>query len=975
MSDPVNFTPPWRSASETGNQSDVVKSTEVAAAIGKKIDAINGQGRGVSLDATSSVGGVTGSQLAAQVATPVASVFDFIALKTTPMLVYLQSWDGTDATVEACGLFRLASKTNPNGVKTDGGVDFITASGAYYTRTGVVNGADPAWYGAIGDGTSHPASQTFQSLAALQVFFPSAYSLNQERDWLAVNACTSNPRGVNSPKRHYILANAAVAQDDYPLIWISGIVKGSFGDSTLDFTALQPVTTVIEHMPDSDFTATDNIPWQNAWVYPPTELTNTVFSGNAGGGAVYTDPASMAKWTGTVANGTMTVTNFKGAPPLAVGDTVYDSLSLLKGVTITAYGTGTGGNGTYTISDSTTTITAGQNANFANATGGFTQFGQKVTLDPGFYTIALDYEITLGASIKNGNVQPVNLGIYFGKTGPFDPGGSDFGDGSVGLSNPTLDETVPVKGTLTFDFSVVGKPGTAFPSCSMSGYGNLRVTRFSITTLHKNTAIYATRDGALEHYPNPLPVESVRIYGPGSSSGVRGIWYNSFQNTDGTIMNMRLANVQGFQNGMLFQNGAYLSEYWDCSVSGCSICLNFPPGSINAGENFRWYGGGLANAEGAMVSNPGNGEFTFFGTTLDYSNQCIANNAGRVDIIGCHMEMNGPGVANRPLFHCIGSGTINVKGGMFLGAGNADTYQWPPVQLDTNMAAMTFDGTQVYNLTCQDGRALSGPGTLKLKNVINTGNANIGTFANASSDRLGLAGQFFTQKKSLLCSDGIGLIGGLYSDVVAPVDRWTSETASVTPSTDFVFGKGDFSLKCVTQGQSRNDRVVLCVPLSLYETGNYTIQVLFPNDMSSSSDPTQQIRSTTRGGTGNVATTYDGYSPTDTGKDGKPNAVVYARAILTSIVGYDAFGRPIFGGTDRFAGETDLRLTQAGNTDWMLAGFACAYLGLPGKTDPDDINNYAAGAPAFATHVAIVLDTESLPATTYYIGAFMGNPF
>lgn len=948
-----NFTPSWKSVLETANKANLVKSPQVAAVLGSKIDAINGQGQGVILDATSSIGGLSGDQLASRIATPVASVFELIALKTAPSLVYLQSWDGTANTQDGGGLLRKVATAGT----MDAGTVFVTDGGATYVRTGITRGLDPAWFGAVGDGKSHPASEIFSSLADLQKFFPDAYSLNQERDWLALQAVSLDVRGLSCVPRHYVMANAQVAQDDNPLTWISGITRGHGTDSVLDFSALVPVTTAREFISNSTFSDTSGAGWINASVYAPYSFTATTFNTGA---AVYTDPASASNFTGSLSGGTLTVSNFTGSPPLAIGDTVYDASGALNGAKITAFGSGTGGNGTYTLSDAGTTL---QGVSMNTSGGHYSQFGQQLTLDPGYYTIAVDWEATLGASYANGNYQPPTLDLRLFGNGPGN-GGSPWGDNFVSVMPSNLvDATSPVTGTMTFIFSVKER-GTAYPTLGISGYMNCKVTRFSVTNLNRNCAIVATRDGSPEHYPRMIPMGGFRIIGPGFSTPVTAIWWNSFENTDGTVLNLREVQVEDFGTGLLFQNGAYLTEFWDVTVLGCTLCMSFPPGSFNAGENYRFYGGAFSNS-GCILDNSGAAEFSFYGTTLDYSDEIIRNNTGRVDIIGVHMEMQGSSSMDKPLYHCKGSGSINVYGGMFLGAGNAANYKGTPIYLEDNLSVMSMRGTQVYNLTGPDDKAVRGPGQFKPFDIINTGNPNMGSVANANSDTLGLAGQFISQPSSVLCDDGIGLPGGLMSEDAPSIDQWNTTVASVVPSTDHTYGDGKFCLKVTTQGNGKNDRITVAVPIRKWAAGSFSVSILFPFDMESGA------ASTTSAGTGNVASTY--LADSDTGSDGRKSAVVYARTFWASVIGSDQFGRARFGGADKFAGESDFRLTAAGNTDWMTAGFAAGYLGLPKTGSETDLSMNAAGAPSFATHLVFVLETQSLPATTFYIGAFKGN--
>ena len=106
-----NFTPPWKSVVDTGVLADLVKSTQVAAALGNKVDADGGQSirqsiQSGTIDAASTLDGASVADvLASSIRASVASIAEFLALTTSPAAVMLTSWDGTDLRRGAAGLF------------------------------------------------------------------------------------------------------------------------------------------------------------------------------------------------------------------------------------------------------------------------------------------------------------------------------------------------------------------------------------------------------------------------------------------------------------------------------------------------------------------------------------------------------------------------------------------------------------------------------------------------------------------------------------------------------------------------------------------------------------------------------------------------------------------------------------------------------------------------------------------------------
>lgn len=80
-----------------------------------------------------------------------------------------------------------------------GGLQFIGASPSG-NLSQVINYVTPEQFGAIGDGTPHPLSERYNSLAAAQVVYPHATSLTQTIDWAACQAAENYARGKGMVK-------------------------------------------------------------------------------------------------------------------------------------------------------------------------------------------------------------------------------------------------------------------------------------------------------------------------------------------------------------------------------------------------------------------------------------------------------------------------------------------------------------------------------------------------------------------------------------------------------------------------------------------------------------------------------------------------------------------------------------------------------------------------------------------------------
>jgi hypothetical protein len=565
----------------------------------------------------------------------------------------------------------------------------------------------------------------------------------------------------------------------------------------------------------------------------------------------------------------------------------------------------------------------------------FYQFGYQVTLAPGQYVASMTSTATLGASYSNGDTNPAYGNINLFST---QPGSGQLFGGAVLNNLYEIVAGTAVSQTISFDFEIT-ETTTAWLSFTGGGYMNLSVTDFDIQPYFANAAIVATRDGAAEHYPIVQPMVGLQLIGPGSTSGVVGILYKSFSNLDGNIVSFDKTTVSNFGTGLLLEDGAYLTEFFDFNTIGCGIGAAFPGGQ-NAGENFRFYGGGFTN--GAVgISNPGNAEFTLYGSAIDYNTQAIVQNSGRIELHGVHAEMDMPVAAGFPLFQCINGGRISWFGGMFLGAGAVGSAPEPPFNLASAYSSMAFFGTEIYNLESASGIACSGPGTIHTYGLRFSGNPNIAAISTATAmDLLGGAGGFETGSNPAQAADptGINLLGGIWPQDGAVTGPWTNTEMPATISTAYAHS-GTRSLSFAkSQGNGVNDEFALLFPV---REGQFVIPSFW-----------WLMPQAAGAGTG--------------------TAPLYVRMYWVQAIGYDAYRRPILSSVAcEYRGEHDISIDLAGSTAWTQWTYPTPY-----NTDSTSLTgNVSPGAPAWATHFMLLFDTESLPAMTFYLDDIVANAF
>ena len=134
----------------------------------------------------------------------------------------------------------------------------------------------PFEYGAIGDGTSHPASEFYATLTDLKVDFPFASSLWQEMDFLAWQKALY-AGGLISVQPHLFMMQNSHVESQTPLICISGTFWAPVHGSRF----LNP--HMIEQTDDTQYLINYNFAnssaWSNATIFASTDILMTTFGG------------------------------------------------------------------------------------------------------------------------------------------------------------------------------------------------------------------------------------------------------------------------------------------------------------------------------------------------------------------------------------------------------------------------------------------------------------------------------------------------------------------------------------------------------------------------------------------------------------------------------------------------------------------------------------------------------------------------
>lgn len=753
---------------------------------------------------------------------------------------------------------------------------FPLTDGAGYTRmvpspakaqaVGLTRG--PEYFGAIGDGNSHQARNTFATLAECQAVYPRAVSLSQEMDFLAWQKMVDTVgQYLCPPKRSYKMCNKDEASW-VPLSWCAGIADVDVNYGWLDWSDLRAIYSDEHRIPNHDFRTADG--WYNS-----------------------TDYENLPGW--------IIYANFTKGYAECIDDKAE-----------------------------------------VGARNPYYEFKYDVSLPPGRWRCIMKAKATRGISYHYKNGNPPYATIHL-----------------TGLGNrastvfPQLDpkdpENVEVDVAAQFDFQTTDAITSGSIVFKGGGYVNYRVTDFDIVPFIANAAILNHRDGPVDHYFVSRRLKNVNLRGPDNREDARGLsggLWKSFQSIDGSLQDWdRVKGAGWWEWPINWSDGAYLINYFMCDFGGGLSGCYFGPGSVNAGENLKFFYGSLSGGPVAF-NNPGGAEFTLTGTIVDYNDQLLINNAGIFRLFGTRLEQQGVRDPLKPIIHCT-TGKFHMFGSYMLLAGGIGTSPIPPLKLDSSNAIAEFFGTQTYNLSSIDGVAASGNGRVVFHGWSNLGNANMGQdliSENRSMDVFAGAGTFEEQDPGqayFIQNDptGIDLIGGVYDSDGATrmIDRWNSSFIKCSVS-DAHVRSGKKALK-ITKLKGANNNVYshVAIYVPVPRPGNFIgrCYMSFPDKIQD--EPTLDA-------------------------DGKlVQYPIYFRQFWVHVTHYDVLGRPIIGRNAQFKGEVDFYLDGTGDPSWQKRNLNTTYA----PPYPTDTANER--SPDWATHYMIAIDIQNMPAMSIYL--------
>lgn len=301
-----------------------------------------------------------------------------------------------------------------------------------------------------------------------------------------------------------------------------------------------------------------------------------------------------------------------------------------------------------TLGPRTDIVFSGGKASFTDPglTGGnYGDFGQQITLPQGRWTVRLLLKISTGASEGFYGQGYVNMGFR-----PYGPGLGGYSwphPLSFGVLQFRPDGDF--EGWVTFDVEATEDEVTWLDI--QGGNCDWEVQEASIKPFRMNYMVWATSDPN-EYNPATLYDVSTWIGGEllGPVTGnleddwsgpeVGGILHKNFRG-EGSRCNFERVFVYGWDVGITLSSQAFLNYFTNVNIGNCTTCVKFLAGSVNAGENYRFYSCIFFNS-GLALHAEGGGEFNFWGCSFDFCQRLILlERAAKVSMIGHHLEFIG----------------------------------------------------------------------------------------------------------------------------------------------------------------------------------------------------------------------------------------------------------------------------------------------------------------------------------------------
>jgi hypothetical protein len=239
------------------------------------------------------------------------------------------------------------------------------------------------------------------------------------------------------------------------------------------------------------------------------------------------------------------------------------------------------------------------------------------------------------------------------------------------------------------------------------------------------TAMRLTGTDERVHSQSAFYIENFHIRGPGRDAvGTRGIFHHRpdgvLQGAGASRYALKNFSIADCDVGEEYGNtawgiGHYGWSIFECGSAGIKVGAGYPDGY----ELPVYYGGALLNSVNGITLE--RGQLTFIGSSLDYNRFMGTVQAGRVHLLGCHVETNkrrNTYGANHVPWIVSNNGAILMKGGRLVmtdgEAGHTQLTHWFDNQNTSAITAppVLLDGVSIQNVETASGYLGKGTGAV-----------------------------------------------------------------------------------------------------------------------------------------------------------------------------------------------------------------------------------------------------------------------
>ena len=256
-------------------------------------------------------------------------------------------------------------------------------------------------------------------------------------------------------------------------------------------------------------------------------------------------------------------------------------------------------------------------------------------------------------------------------------------------------------------------------------------------------------------------MRDVKIVGPGISSNVDGIYFNS---TIGkAILNLGFygVDVSYFRSGHLYGNYTWNIFWYNCTVGYCNKAVNIPTATTTSGENVVYENSLIYNSNGGLNLQSANWDIRFVNCSIDaISGYSVYQTASLAFFTNCHFESGAATITNPPFYvdQTGGDTTLQITGGNIYINCTTAGYMFSVNTTPNSGTGVLVDGVYInYGLTGINYLA-TGTGDFLIRN----------TFTNITNGFLSLP--LLSSAANTLALDGT-FENGLQDDISISIDN------------------------------------------------------------------------------------------------------------------------------------------------------------------------------------------------------------